>query len=44
MSAPDFVAVGHVTLDTIGEATRPGGSALYAAVTAGCCSTLPAPK
>jgi sugar/nucleoside kinase (ribokinase family) len=34
VSAPDFVAVGHVTLDTIGEATRPGGSALYAAVTA----------
>jgi len=34
LSAPDFVAVGHVTLDRIGEATRPGGSALYAAVTA----------
>jgi sugar/nucleoside kinase (ribokinase family) len=34
VSAPDFVAVGHVTLDTVGEATRPGGSALYAAVTA----------
>lgn len=34
MSAPDFVAVGHVTLDRIGEATRPGGAALYAAVTA----------
>jgi 1D-myo-inositol 3-kinase len=34
VSAPDFVAVGHVTLDRIGEATRPGGSALYAAVTA----------
>jgi 1D-myo-inositol 3-kinase len=34
VSAPDFVAIGHVTLDHIGEATRPGGSALYAAVTA----------
>jgi len=34
VSAPDFVAVGHVTLDTIAEATRPGGSALYAAITA----------
>jgi 1D-myo-inositol 3-kinase len=34
VSAPDFVAIGHVTLDHIGEATRPGGSALYAAITA----------
>ena len=34
MSAPDFVAIGHVTLDRFGESTRPGGSALYAAVTA----------
>ena len=34
MSAPDFVAIGHVTLDHFGESTRPGGSALYAAVTA----------
>ena len=34
MSAPDFVAIGLVTLDRFGEATRPGGSALYAAVTA----------
>jgi len=34
VSAPDFVAIGHVTLDRIGESTRPGGSALYAAVTA----------
>ena len=34
MSAPDFVAIGHVTLDRIGEATRPGGAALFAAVTA----------
>ena len=34
MRAPDFVAIGHVTLDRFGDATRPGGSALYAAVTA----------
>jgi sugar/nucleoside kinase (ribokinase family) len=34
MPAPDFVAVGHVTLDRFGEVTRAGGSALYAAVTA----------
>ena len=34
MSAPDFVAIGHVTLDRFGESVRPGGSALYAAVTA----------
>ena len=34
MSAPDFVAIGHVTLDRFGESTRPGGSALYTAVTA----------
>lgn len=34
MSAPDFVAIGHVTLDRFGDSTRPGGSALYAAVTA----------
>ena len=34
MSAPDFIAVGHVTLDRVGDATRPGGAALYAAVTA----------
>lgn len=34
MSAPDFVAIGHVTLDRFGESTRPGGSALYAAITA----------
>ena len=34
MSAPDFVAIGHVTLDRIGDATRPGGAALFAAVTA----------
>jgi 1D-myo-inositol 3-kinase len=34
MRAPEFVAIGHVTLDHFGEAVRPGGSALYAAVTA----------
>ena len=34
MPAPDFVAIGHVTLDHFGEATRPGGAALYAAITA----------
>jgi sugar/nucleoside kinase (ribokinase family) len=32
--APAFVAVGHVTLDRFGETERPGGAALYAAVTA----------
>ncbi|MGH7313056.1 MAG: PfkB family carbohydrate kinase [Candidatus Rokuibacteriota bacterium] len=34
MSAPDFVAIGHVTLDRFGDLTRPGGAALFAAVTA----------
>lgn len=34
MAAPDFVAVGHLTLDRIGDAIRPGGAALYAALTA----------
>jgi sugar/nucleoside kinase (ribokinase family) len=34
MTAPDFVAVGHLTLDRFGSAVRPGGAALYAAVTA----------
>src|SRR2546421_7948315 len=34
MSAPDFVAVGHVTLDRIDGVVRPGGAALYAAITA----------
>ena len=32
MSAPDFIAIGHVTLDRFGDAVRPGGAALYAAV------------
>ena len=34
MAAPQFVAVGHVTLDRVGDAIRPGGAALYAAMTA----------
>lgn len=34
MPAPDFVAIGHVTLDHLGGVTRPGGAALYAAITA----------
>ena len=34
MAAPDFVAMGHVTLDHFGETIRPGGAVLYAAVTA----------
>jgi sugar/nucleoside kinase (ribokinase family) len=34
MPAPDFVAVGHVTLDQFGDEVRPGGAALFAAVTA----------
>jgi sugar/nucleoside kinase (ribokinase family) len=32
--APEFVAIGHVTLDHFGDEVRPGGAALYAAVTA----------
>ena len=34
MAAPQFVAVGHVTLDRVGDTIRPGGAALYAAMTA----------
>ena len=34
MAAPDFVAVGHVTLDRVGDTVRPGGAVLYAAITA----------
>lgn len=34
MSAPDFVAIGHVTLDRFPDGVRPGGAALFAAVTA----------
>ncbi|MBI4588055.1 MAG: hypothetical protein HY725_04410 [Candidatus Rokubacteria bacterium] len=41
--SPEFVAVGHVTLDHIGRDVRPGGAALYAALTArrlGCSTGL----
>jgi sugar/nucleoside kinase (ribokinase family) len=34
VSAPDFVAIGHVTLDTFDGVARPGGGALYAAIAA----------
>ncbi|HMH51247.1 MAG TPA: PfkB family carbohydrate kinase [Candidatus Acidoferrum sp.] len=34
MAAPDFVVVGHVTLDRIGDTIQPGGAAFYAAVAA----------
>ncbi|MFQ5897801.1 MAG: PfkB family carbohydrate kinase [Candidatus Methylomirabilia bacterium] len=34
MAAPDFVAVGHVTLDETATGVRPGGAALYTALTA----------
>lgn len=34
MAAPDLVTIGHVTLDRFPDAVRPGGAALYAAVTA----------
>jgi hypothetical protein len=34
VSAPDFVAIGHVTLDRFGDEVRVGGAAAYAAVTA----------
>src|SRR3989442_13440302 len=34
MWAPEFVAIGHVTLDRFGDEVRPGGAALYAALTA----------
>ena len=34
LAAPDFVAIGHVTLDRLGDLTRPGGAALYGAITA----------
>src|SRR5690349_2186210 len=34
MPAPEFIAIGHVTLDHFGDEVRPGGAALYAAVTA----------
>lgn len=34
MAAPEFLAIGHVTLDRFGDEVRPGGGALYAAITA----------
>src|SRR5438105_9003279 len=34
MPAPEFIAIGHVTLDRFGDEVRPGGSALYAVITA----------
>ena len=34
MAAPDFLAVGHVTLDRFGDDVRLGGGALYSAITA----------
>ncbi|HEV8614780.1 MAG TPA: PfkB family carbohydrate kinase [Methylomirabilota bacterium] len=34
MAAPEFVSVGHITLDRFGDVVRPGGAALYTAVTA----------
>ena len=34
MAAPQFVAVGHVTLDRIRDEVRPGGAVLYAAIAA----------
>jgi 1D-myo-inositol 3-kinase len=34
MSAPEFVAVGHLTIDRFGDDVRVGGAALYAAIAA----------
>lgn len=34
MAAPEFLAIGHVTLDRFGDEVRPGGGALYSAITA----------
>jgi sugar/nucleoside kinase (ribokinase family) len=34
MSAPRFVAIGHITLDRLRDTIQPGGTALYAAITA----------
>ena len=31
---PEFVAIGHVTLDRFGDEVRPGGAALYSAIAA----------
>ncbi|HEU5197453.1 MAG TPA: PfkB family carbohydrate kinase [Methylomirabilota bacterium] len=34
MAAPDFLAIGHVTIDRFGDDVRLGGGALYSAITA----------
>jgi len=34
VAAPDFLAIGHVTLDRFGDEVRLGGGALYSAITA----------
>jgi 1D-myo-inositol 3-kinase len=34
VAAPEFLAIGHVTLDRFGDQVRTGGAALYATVTA----------
>src|SRR6185369_651709 len=34
MAAPEFLAIGHVTLDLFGDEMRLGGGALYSAITA----------
>jgi sugar/nucleoside kinase (ribokinase family) len=34
MAAPDFLSIGHVTLDRFGDEVRLGGGALYSAITA----------
>ena len=34
MAAPDFIAIGHVTLDRFGDEVRLGGGVLYSAITA----------
>jgi 1D-myo-inositol 3-kinase len=34
MAAPEFLAIGHVTIDRVGEEVRLGGAALYSAITA----------
>ncbi|MBI2845970.1 MAG: hypothetical protein HYX86_05430, partial [Chloroflexi bacterium] len=31
---PDFLVIGHITLDLLDQGSRPGGTAAYAAVTA----------
>lgn len=34
MAAPEFLAIGHVTLDRFGDEVRPGGGVLYSAIAA----------